>query len=525
MFSVLGKRIVFSVVAILGLCWLFLMIWLTTEQRKFLLDQLRYQAEGVYHYIVLSRHWIASKGGIYVKEGDGYRLVTPSHFTKDVANYAQGRLPYRVKVAVLHAKNPFHIPDGFERGAILELQRGKRKEVWQVVKDHGEPLFRFAAPITFERECSNCHGEFSGNKVQGCISIAFPAMGVFRQLARNKVYLFAYLLGSLMVVFGLLGFLLKRSVLDPLNKFVLASGEIEEGDLGVRVDLQGRRDEWGKLAESFNKMVDRLARHHRELETEVERATRELSRAYDELKETERFRAEFFSNITHDLKTPITAIKGAVDLVLRKGGGKDPHVEIIRKNTEKLSKMISDLLDCARLESGQLELKREEGDLVETVEEAVLMAAPLAWSRGVVIRLEKGEGYLPVRFDEDRIFQVLSNLLSNGVKFSPQGKEVIVRVGKGDGRAVVSVEDFGPGIPEEEWVKVFEKFYRGEKGEGREGIGLGLAICKGIVEAHGGRIWISRPHHEGIVFSFSLPLEDKGGEDGGEGDTHCGGRS
>ena len=216
MFSVLGKKIVLSIVAIWGLCWLVL-LWLTGEQRKFLLDQLRYQAEGVYHYIVLSRHRIASKGGIYVKNGGEYKLVTPSHFTKDVANYAQGRLPYRVKVAVLHAKNPFHVPGDFEKEAILELQRGNRKEVWRVVRDHGNPLFRFAAPITFKRECGNCHEEYSGEKVQGCISIAFPAMGVFKELERNKVYLFVYLLSSLLVVFSLLCFLLKRSILDPLN--------------------------------------------------------------------------------------------------------------------------------------------------------------------------------------------------------------------------------------------------------------------------------------------------------------------
>jgi len=88
---------------------------------------------------------------------------------------------------------------------------------------------------------------------------------------------------------------------------------------------------------------------------------------------------------------------------------------------------------------------------------------------------------------------------------------------------VVSVEDFGPGIPPQEWNRVFEKFYRGGNGEGREGIGLGLAICKGIVETHGGRIWISRPDHEGIVFSFSLPLEGKGEGDGRNGDPYSGG--
>ncbi len=125
-----------------------------------------------------------------------------------------------------------------------------------MIEDHGGPLFRFAAPITFQRECSNCHEEYSGARVQGCISIAFPALGVFRELKRNQMYLFLYLLVSLLVVFSLLGFLLKRSILDPLNGFMVASGEIEEGDLGVRVDLEDRGDEWGRLAESFNKMVD-----------------------------------------------------------------------------------------------------------------------------------------------------------------------------------------------------------------------------------------------------------------------------
>ncbi len=270
-------------------------------------------------------------------------------------------------------------------------------------------------------------------------------------------------------------------------------------------------------------MVDRLARHQRELEVEVERATKELSRAYEELKETEKFRSEFFSNITHDLKTPITAIKEAVDLVVRKGRGKDPHVEIISKNTEKLSKMISDLLDCARLESGQLELMKEEGNLVGAVEEAVFMATSLAWTKGVTLSFERGEEYLPVVFDGDRISQVLVNLLGNAIKFSPKGGQVVVRLTREDRWVVVSVEDHGPGIPDEEWDKVFQKFYRGGRGVSREGIGLGLAICKGIVEAHGGKIWISRPTHRGIVFSFSLPRGLKEVEGGRDGYSHSGG--
>jgi signal transduction histidine kinase len=501
--SLLGRKVILSIVAVLGACWVLFFLWLMGEQKKFLLSQLRYQAEGVYNYIALTRHWIASEGGIYVKKGGVYELITPSHFTKDVANYARGRLPYQVKVAVLGTKNPFHLPDTFEREAILKLQ--KAGEVWRVVSEGEERLFRFAAPLKFKKECSNCHEEYKGLKAQGCISISFPALPLFLELKRSRFYLGLYMVGSLLMVFGLLCVFFKSLVLDPLNVFVEASEKIEKGNMGIRVDLR-RSDEWGRLAESFNKMLGGLAQHQKHLEEEVERATQELSRAYTDLKETERFRSEFFSNITHDLKTPITAIKGAVDLVVRKGGGRDPYVEIIRKNVEKLSKMINDLLDCARLESGQLELKKEPGDLVEVVEETVLLATPLAWNKGITISFNKEYDYLPMVFDGERISQVLVNLLTNAIKFSPKDKGILLGLRMENASVVVSVEDYGPGIPKEEWECVFEKFYCGE-GASREGIGLGLAICKGIVEAHGGKIWISIPSHEGTIFSFSLPCQ------------------
>ncbi len=278
--------------------------------------------------------------------------------------------------------------------------------------------------------------------------------------------------------------------------------------------MGNRRDEWQRLGVSFNRMVEKAVRHKRDLEREVEKAVRELSKAYEELKETERFKSELFSNITHDFKTPITAIKGAVDLIIRKEKEENPYVNIIKKNVEKLSKMISDLLDCSLLESGQMELRREEGDLVEIVEDAVFMATPLAWEKGVKIDLEKAGDYLPIILDENRISQVVLNLLDNALKFSSPYSRVMVRFFSQDGKAVVSVEDFGPGIPKEEWQMVFEKFYRGDGKDARGGVGLGLAICKRIVEAHGGEIWVSKPHHKGIVFSFSLPGiqgEDSGG--------------
>ena len=110
-----------------------------------------------------------------------------------------------------------------------------------------------------------------------------------------------------------------------------------------------------------------------------------------------------------------------------------------------------------------------------------------------------------VPFDKERMFQVFLNLLANAVKFSPREASVVISVDQGPDSVVVSVEDYGPGIPEEEWPRIFEKFYRGSETKS-DGMGLGLAICRGILQAHGGEIWISKPNHAGIIFNVRLPL-------------------
>ncbi len=502
MFSVLGKRILISLMVVLGICWLFFSVWLIDREDSLARNRLKAQAEEIYNYVVLMRHWIASNKGIYVKSGGKYRLVTPYNFTKELAHYAKGRLIYKVRVATLNSKVSSNPPDEFEEEAIQRLRHGE-DEVWKLETTAKGPIFRFAAPLVFTQECTNCHRDYM-NGVPACISISLPASSLFHRLRQDRIYLFLSILVFMLVLFCILIFMLKVWVMEPLSEFVEGFRRMSEGDLSVRMD-EGREDEWGELAKHFNLMGEKMAHHRQEMENEVKRAVAEMEKAYQDLKETESFKSEFFSNITHDLKTPITAIKGAVDLLARKEGV-IPYIEVIRKNVEKLSKMIGDLLDCARLDSGRLEIKLEEQDLLEIVEETVFTTTLLAKQKNVTIRIESERGAVVVPVDTGRISQVVANLLSNAIKFSPEGGEVVVRVEVADSWAVVSVEDFGPGIPEAEREKVFEKFYRGRNGEASEGsTGLGLAICKGIVEAHGGRIEIVDPGHEGTIVRFFLP--------------------
>ncbi|WP_456434297.1 sensor histidine kinase, partial [Thermosulfuriphilus sp.] len=200
----------------------------------------------------------------------------------------------------------------------------------------------------------------------------------------------------------------------------------------------------------------------------------------------------------------LTSVKLATDILIRKEGENNPQLFIIQKNTEKLANMINNLLDYAKIESGHVELNKKEGDLIELLYDVIFTVEPLAQAKEIRIVFKAPERPLIFAFDKERIFQVFLNLLANAVKFSPKGAPILLSIKDGPSSVTVSIEDFGPGIPEEEWPRIFEKFYRGS-GTKSQGMGLGLAICWGIVKAHGGKIWLSKPPHEGIIFNVELP--------------------
>ena len=504
MVSVLGRKVTLFVAVLLGVCWLLSSIWMLRVERRLIINQMLSQAETAYRDVVVTRHWIASHKGIYVKKDGKYRLLSPCRFNEELYVYSKGRVPCRVRVAMLMPLSPAHKADDFEKKAILSMQESGGKPVWGINEASTGAVFRFAAPLRFTEECMGCH-RYSQTNVSGCVSITFSADFMLNKLHKDRGQVFLVMFVFMVAVFAVLSVMLRVWVILPLGQFVDASKKVSEGDLQVRMD-EDRGDEWGVLAKNFNSIVKRMLSHRREMEIEVKKAIERVEAAYQELKETESFKSEFFSNITHDLKTPLTAMKGAVDLLSRRTGV-DPYIEVIRKNMDKLSKMIGDLLDCARLESGKLEMNMEVQDLVEVVEDTVFMTGLMAKQKDVTIEVEKEGDEVVLPFDGDRISQVVANLLSNAIRFSPEGGKVLVKVDVEGSWAVVSVEDFGPGIPPGERERVFEKFYRIKKnGESSGSTGLGLAICKGIVEAHGGRIEISEPDgHRGTRVTFLLP--------------------
>jgi signal transduction histidine kinase len=277
--------------------------------------------------------------------------------------------------------------------------------------------------------------------------------------------------------------ILARGMTQPLRDMAQAARRMARGDYGAGVAVRSR-DEVGQLAEAFNRMAG-------EMET------------------LERLRRDLVANVSHELKTPISALRAQLENLL--DGVEDPNPELIQvmlQQSERLSRLIDQLLDLSRLESGDVPMEIEPVPLAPLVDR-VLREVEMAWpdrAGAVEVRNQVPADLPPMQADRERIHQVLFNLLDNAVRFTPPGGVVTVRAMRENGSCEVLVEDTGPGIPKEHIPFVFERFYRADPARSRDdgGTGLGLAIARSVVEAHGGKIWAESAEGRGARFRFLI---------------------
>ncbi|MDA8216614.1 MAG: PAS domain-containing protein [Dehalococcoidales bacterium] len=234
--------------------------------------------------------------------------------------------------------------------------------------------------------------------------------------------------------------------------------------------------------------------------------TRDITR----VRQLEEAREEVVRAISHDLRQPLTVIQGQAQLLgraIEKEGGdpyKEASVEAIVASSRRMTAMIKDMVDSARMEAGQLELHKRPTDLSHLLADILSRAGgPEAQAR---LHLAAPDGIPPTPADPERLERAVVNLVTNALKYAPEETPVSVRLERADGEVVISVADQGPGIPPEEQSRLFERYYRSETGRKGEGLGLGLYISRLIVEAHGGHIWVKSQLGKGSTFSFTLPL-------------------
>lgn len=241
-------------------------------------------------------------------------------------------------------------------------------------------------------------------------------------------------------------------------------------------------------------------------------------RAQTELRSIVELKEQFVSNVSHELRTPVTSIAGSLGLLHSGAGGQltdkaSSLVDIASRNAARLKRLVDDLLDIGKLDTGQVVMSLAEIDLRDVLRDAVEQNQPFADQLGVALALVAPATPVRATTDADRLFQAVTNLISNGAKFSPPGTTVRVELGEtGDG-AIIRVSDQGPGVPVEFRARLFDRFSQSGAASGRadmSGTGLGLAITKGIIERLGGTVRLDDTHDDGAAFEIRLPQSQAG---------------
>jgi signal transduction histidine kinase len=405
---------------------------------------------------------------------------------------------------------------------------------------NGVPVFTLLRPLRNEARCQKCHGR--DHAVRGVASISTSMAKVNAELQRNRNRQGMVALCTILGVAGVLYMTMARTVVGPIRNLAAAAQQIGHGDFSVRLpiktadeistlamavnqmaaqlqesytDLEQKVAEHAAMAAENAKLYEQVRQYAESLEAQVEARTRELQESNERLQELDRLKSEFVSDVSHELRTPLTSVKGYVDYLLEGIVGElsPPQKDFLTRvkgNTDRLVRLINDLLDLSRIEAGRVDFHPVKLAMVEVTTEVLDALRPLASEKGVDLSTDMSEPDGFVRADRDKVYQVLLNLTHNAVKFTPPGGSVRVRVeGQPHGEVLTVVQDTGEGIPPEELARIFEKFHQvSESSTLTKGSGLGLAIAKKLVELHGGEIWVRSELGQGSAFGFTLPAAE-----------------
>lgn len=503
------------------------------KDRKLIIEQLDMQAKTLFTQIVLTRRWIADHGGIFVEKvpwekpnpylseaemedisGKKYIKESPAMVTKELSEYAKKSGDFWFNITSLKLINPNNTPDEFERAALMEFESTRIKESSKVEKIGRSYFYRYIAPLYVEKSCLKCHGHqgYKIGDVRGAISVSIPMDYALAIIDSEKKTMVLTSIATIIILIIVLFIMMKELVLSPVNRLKISMMDFSRGE-ETEILVTRTGDELEDLNKAFVTMSESLKEYHSDLENKVQSATKSLADANARLTELNDKKSDFIAKVSHELRTPLTSIKGAMDYITAKfsmlpatdksANDLQEFFDVIKNNADRLIRMVNDTLDIERIESGIFDLELREVNLLSLIKEVITGLQTITSEKKITFRITAASGIVFIYADEDRIRQVLINLLSNAINYSPEDSEIHISVKESEEEVTVSVKDKGPGIPAEVQKKIFDKFYtRGRK----QGTGLGLAICKGIIEAHHGEINVkSSEDMKGSTFYFTLP--------------------
>lgn len=344
---------------------------------------------------------------------------------------------------------------------------------------------------------------------QGFIAIQHPLRDAVSSYRRLLMGLLFAGLGVLALLIGV-SVLLAESVTRPVLRIARAAQALSSGDWNQRVNVASR-DELHSLAQSFNHMANQLQGWDEELRREVARRTEELDTALTELDRAYHQIREFNADAAHELFTPLTIMRGELEVTLKKVRPAEEYRRVlgtVHEEVLRLTRIVEQLLAISRADAGELEFHWESVSLKRVIRDLCSQFEAVAEEKDLYLHVHEGPE-VTVEGDEDRLRQLFMNLLGNAIKFTPPGGNVECMWDIIAGNVHIQISDTGPGIPPEHQSRIFDRFYRVDRARSRKmgGSGLGLAICKWIVESHHGKISVVSQAGSGTTFHILLPLQ------------------
>ncbi len=527
----LKKKFILGIVVIIVPVLGCLFTWLSVKLQGQAMEEAIGKARVVADQIILTRQWVTDcMGGVFVNTASpgardityatqdkiitpkgSYRLFTPSMVTKKLSLYSFREKSYQFRLTSLTPINSDNAPDTFEARGLTLFSRGLEKEFFVFSKTSLD----YMVPLYNTRGCIKCHSADTGLKsgIIGGLRVTIPFARTRETFRKNQIHLGITGLIITLVTITVLVFLVHLLILSPLNKLEDKSRQLSAGNLNSRISLD-TGDELERLGHNFNLMAEGLMRHRDDLEQKVARATHDLARANHELLKLDKLKSDFLANMSHELRSPLTAVQGSLDYLKRAGKDSDTldYILIMEKNISRLTRLISNLFDFTKLEAGKIDWEFDRQDLSQLVEEVLEIMAPIALAKDIRL-VAHTPGPVSAVIDLERMEQVLVNLVDNAVKFSDHKAPVTARVTDQGEEVTLCIANKGPGIAPEDRETVFNKFHTGRTlpihGKSPKGAGMGLAISKAIVTAHGGRICVDCRDNI-TCFIIHLPKDKNG---------------
>ena len=390
---------------------------------------------------------------------------------------AEPELPASVKNKLKASAGHVQLPDARQYQKVMLGQDPVREigDFYGLFKDTGESWLTIEKPFKY----TNADNK---QEIIAAVYLHTPIPEIHK--ARTSVFrLFIFSVMVSVLISTVLIYIFSLRISRPLKKINDAARVIAGGEFHKRLDIKSG-DEIGELANSFNHMVTAL-------------------------QNLEEMRRGFIANVSHELRTPMTSIRGFIEGILDgtiPPGRQKDYLNIVRDETNRLNRLVNDLLDLARLEAGEMTLTLKDFNINELVRRCIIKLESMIVKKDLDVEADFEEDEMLVKADADAIERVVINLIHNAIKFSPEKGKINLRTFRVKNTVLVSVQDNGVGIDEDEIDLIWERFYKSDKSRSKDksGTGLGLAIIKNIINEHRQEIWVESEIGKGTKFTFSL---------------------